>query len=316
MHASAASRSEGTFKRKKEVTTMAEKPRRGLGSGLGALFGEDIVASPGEKELSLPISKVEPRADQPRYNFDEEALIELSESIRQYGLIQPITVRKLDGGFYQIIAGERRWRAARMAGLSEVPVRVIEADDRRAMELALVENLQREDLNPIEEARGYRTLMDEYGMTQEQAAASVGKSRPAVANSMRLLALGEAVSAMVEDGSLSAGHARALLPLKDEKKQLELAEAVISRGLSVRQTEALVKKLLTAEKKSAAEPADDNSIIVDYIKEVERDLENALGRKVKLVDSPKKGRIEIEFYGADDREALINKLMLFAKMKK
>ena len=292
---------------------MAEKAKRGLGSGLGALFGDDVLSNPAEKELTLPISKVEPRADQPRYSFDEEALATLSESIRQYGLIQPISVRKLDGGYYQIIAGERRWRAARMAGLSEVPVRIIEADDRRAMELALVENLQREDLNPIEEARGYRTLMDEYGMTQEQAAAAVGKSRPAVANALRLLGLGEAVTAMVENGSLSAGHARALLPIKDAKKQLELAEAVISRGLSVRQTETLAKRLDAQPKE---EPKSENAIIVDYVKEVERDLENALGRKVKLVDSKKRGRIEIEFYGADDREALINKLMLFGKLKK
>ncbi len=293
---------------------MAEKPKRGLGSGLGALFGEDVLAEKGEKELTLPISKVEPRADQPRYSFDEEALETLSESIRQYGLIQPITVRKLDGGFYQIIAGERRWRAARMAGLSEVPVRIIEADDKRAMELALVENLQREDLNPIEEARGYRTLMEEYGMTQEQASLSVGKSRSAVANSLRLLSLSEAVSAMVENGSLSAGHARALLPLKNEKQQLEVAETIISRGLSVRQTETLVKKLCSpSEPKKEAESSD---IVVDYVKEVERSLENALGRKIKLVDSPKRGRIELEFYGADDREDLINKLMLIGKLKK
>ncbi|MBR5490785.1 MAG: ParB/RepB/Spo0J family partition protein [Oscillospiraceae bacterium] len=292
---------------------MAEKAKRGLGSGLGALFGEDIVSQPSEKELTLPIAKVEPRADQPRYSFDEEALATLSESIKQYGLIQPITVRKLDGGYYQIIAGERRWRAARMAGLTEVPVRIIEADDKRAMELALVENLQREDLNPIEEARGYRTLMEEYGMTQEQAAAAVGKSRPAVANSLRLLGLSEAVSAMVEDGSLSAGHARALLPIKDAKKQLELAEAVVARGLSVRQTETLAMRLCAETKE---EPKVENDIIVDYVKEVERSLENALGRKVKLVDGKKRGKIEIEFYGADDREVLIDKLMLFAKLKK
>ena len=292
---------------------MAEKAKRGLGSGLGALFGEDIVSQPSEKELTLPIAKVEPRADQPRYSFDEEALATLSESIKQYGLIQPITVRKLDGGYYQIIAGERRWRAARMAGLTEVPVRIIEADDKRAMELALVENLQREDLNPIEEARGYRTLMEEYGMTQEQAAAAVGKSRPAVANSLRLLGLSEAVSAMVEDGSLSAGHARALLPIKDAKKQFELAEAVVARGLSVRQTETLAKRLCAETKE---EPKTETDIIVDYVKEVERSLENALGRKVKLVDGKKRGKIEIEFYGADDREALIDKLMLFAKLKK
>ena len=294
---------------------MAEKPKRGLGSGLGALFGDDIVVSaPGEKELKLPISKVEPRADQPRYAFDEEALETLSESIKQYGLIQPITVRELGEGYYQIIAGERRWRAARMAGLDEVPVRIIEADDRRAMELALVENLQREDLNPIEEARGYRTLMEEYGLTQEEAASAVGKSRSAVANSLRLLGLSETLSAMVENGGISAGHARALLSLKDPKKQLELAEAIISRGLSVRQTEALVKKL--GKEVPEKEPEVTNAIIVDYVKEVERELENALGRKVKLVEGKKAGRIEIEFYGADDREALINKLRLMGKMKK
>lgn len=293
---------------------MAEKPKRGLGSGLGALFGEDVLSSPTDRETTLPISKVEPRADQPRYAFDEEALEALSESIKQYGLIQPITVRELGGGYYQIIAGERRWRASRMAGLEEVPVRIIEADDRRAMELALVENLQREDLNPIEEARGYRTLMDEYGLTQEEAAAAVGKSRSAVANSLRLLGLSETVSAMVENGSISAGHARALLGLRDGKKQLELAEAIVSRGLSVRQTEALVKKLSKDPPEPKAEET--SSIIVDYVKEVERELENALGRKVKLVDGKKTGRIEIEFYGADDREALINKLRLFGKMKK
>lgn len=291
---------------------MAEKnPRRGLGSGLGALFGDDLTTG-AEKEQTLPISRVEPRADQPRCAFDEEALLELSESIKQYGLIQPITVRKLDGGYYQIIAGERRWRASRMAGLTEVPVRIIEADDRRAMELALVENLQREDLNPIEEARGYRTLMDDYGLTQDQAAAAVGRSRPAVANALRLLALGEAVMAMVEDGRLSAGHARALLPIKDGEKQQELAEAIVQRGLSVRQTETLVSRMLKAK----PEPENESSIIVDYVREVEKSLENALGRKVKLVDGKKGGRLEIEFYGADDREALINNLMLFAKMRK
>jgi len=293
---------------------MAEKPKRGLGSGLGALFGDDVLSTSPLKESTLPIAKVEPRADQPRYSFDELALDELSESIKKYGLIQPITVRALDGGYYQIIAGERRWRAARMAGLEEVPVRIIEADDRKAMELALVENLQREDLNPIEEARGYRTLMEDYGLTQEEASDAVGKSRPAIANALRLLKLSEAVTAMVENGSISAGHARALLGLSDSKKQLELAEAVIARGLSVRQTEALVKKL--SREVAEKEPESTNSIIVDYVKEVERELENALGRKVKLVEGKKSGRIEIEFYGADDREALINKLRLFGKMKK
>lgn len=294
--------------------------KRGLGAGASALFGStpgpESPASDGEEILKLPISRVEPRAGQPRYNFDGEALEELSESIRQYGLIQPITVRRLSGGYYQIIAGERRWRASRLAGLTEIPARVIEADERRAMELALVENLQREDLNPIEEARGYKTLMDEFGMTQDQAAQSVGKSRPAVTNALRLLSLCEAVLAMVEKGTLSAGHARALVPIKNPERQLEAARAVVDKRLSVRQTEAMVSRLMSEpEAEPESETQGGQKIIVDYVKEVERSLENALGRKVKLVDSRKKGRIELEFYGADDRESLIQNLLLFAKMR-
>lgn len=293
---------------------MAEKSsKRSLGSGLGALFGEEAAKNEDVGRQMLPISRVEPRKGQPRTCFDDEALEELAESIKQYGLIQPITVRRLDGGYYQIIAGERRWRASRLAGLSEVPVNIIEADDRMAMQLALVENLQREDLNPIEEARGYKTLMDEYGMTQDEAAQSVGKSRPTITNSLRLLSLGEGTLAMVENGELSAGHARALLPLKDAEKQRDLAELVLQKHLSVRQTEALVARL-SAEKPQKEEKSS-SGIIVDYVKEVERELENALGRKVKLVDNRKKGRIELEFYGADDRENLINNLLLFAKLR-
>lgn len=293
---------------------MAEKSsKRSLGSGLGALFGEDAAALRDRELSTLPLSKVEPRAGQPRYSFDEEALEELAESIRQHGLIQPITVRRLDNGYYQIIAGERRWRASRLAGLTEVPVRVIEADERRATELALVENLQREDLNPIEEAFGYKKLMEDFGMTQEEAAAAVGKSRPAVANALRLLSLSQPVMAMAEDGRLSAGHARALAAIKDPGQQQDVANAVVEKQLSVRQTEALVARFL-AKKPEKEEPASDG-IIVDYVKEVERELENALGRRVKLVDSRKKGRIELEFYGADDREALINNLLLFGKMR-
>ena len=294
---------------------MAKKG--GLGTGLSALFGDDYAA-PAQKteekiESTLPISKVEPRKDQPRCQFDEAALDELTESVRQYGLIQPITVRALDSGYYQIIAGERRWRAARAAGLTEVPVRIIEADDRRAMELALVENLQREDLNPIEEARGYRTLMEEYGLTQEEASVSVGKSRPAVANALRLLTLSEPVLALVEEGTLSAGHARALLPIRDAAAQKALADTVIAKHLSVRQTELLAARMAKEPKKQTAVPA---VLTVDYVKEVERDLENALGRKVKLVDGKKKGKIEIEFYGADDREKLIENLKLFSSLRR
>ena len=279
------------------------KAKKGLGPGLGVLFGEDRFEQ--EEELqTLPIGKVEPRRDQPRAVFDEQALQELADSIAQYGLIQPITVRKLDSGYYQIIAGERRWRAARLAGLTKVPVRVLEADDRRTAELALVENLQREDLNPIEEARGFRALMTEYGLTQEDAARSVGKSRPAVANAMRLLSLTPEVLELVEKGTLSAGHARALVPVLDPKLQLAAAREVAEKGLSVRQTEQLAARLL---RKPKEEPVR-SGISVDYCAEVGDRLSKSLGRRVKLIDGKKAGRIVLEFYGADDREALIEKL--------
>ena len=278
------------------------KEKKGLGIGLDALFGTD---EPEENELQiLPIAKVEPRLEQPREIFNEQALQELADSIAQYGLIQPITARRLDSGYYQIIAGERRWRAARLAGLTEVPVRVIDADDRRVAELALVENLQREDLNPIEEARGYRALIEEFGLTQEEAAKSVGRSRPAVTNAMRLLSLCPAVLELVERGKLSAGHARALVPVLDDKMQTAAAKEVVDKGLSVRQTEQLAAKLLKPPKKQP-EP---DGVSVDYAAEVANRLSASLGRKVKLVDGKKIGRIEIEFYGADDREALIQAL--------
>lgn len=279
------------------------KDKKGLGTGLGVLFGEDRFEQEDELQ-TLPIAKVEPRRDQPRAVFDEQALQELADSISQYGLIQPITVRKQESGYYQIIAGERRWRAARLAGLSEVPVRVLEADDRRTAEIALVENLQREDLNPIEEARGFRALMTEYGLTQEDAARSVGKSRPAVANAMRLLSLTPAVTDLVENGTLSAGHARALLPLLDPTLQLAAAKEVSEKGLSVRQTEQLAARLLRKPKDESHK----NGISVDYCAEVGDRLSKSLGRKVKLIDGKKAGRIVLEYYGADDREALIEKL--------
>ena len=291
---------------------MAKKG--GLGSGLGALFGDQREPAPAQQEITLPISKVEPREDQPRSRFDGDALAELTESIRQYGLIQPITVRRIDSGYYQIIAGERRWRAARAAGLEEIPVRIVEADDRRAMELALVENLQREDLNPIEEARGYRTLTDEYGLTQEDAAAAVGKSRPAVANALRLLNLSPAVLTLVEDGALPAGHARALLAIRDERLQLEAAQTVIARHLSARQAEALAARLAKLPPAEKQDPA--SELLVNYTREIEKELEALLGRKVRLVDGRKKGRIELEFYGADDREKLIENLRLFSSLRR
>ena len=280
--------------------------KKGLGTGLDVLFGD----SSREEEkpqgvLELPIAKVEPRDNQPRTVFDEEALSELAESIREYGVIQPVTVRKLDSGYYQLIAGERRWRAARLAGLTEIPARVIEADDKLTTELALVENLQREDLNPVEEAQGYRTLMEEYGLTQDEAAQRVGKSRPAVANALRLLSLAPEVLQFVEQGLLSAGHARALVTVKPEELQIDAARQVMKNGLSVRRTEELAKRLMRAPKPEAV---DDGAIRVDYAAEVTRRLERALGRRVLLSENGKKGRIVLEYYGADDRERLIETL--------
>lgn len=292
---------------------MAEKAqKRGLGTGLGALFGDDNLAEDLNSVSSLPIEKVEPRSDQPRSVFDQESLAELAESISKYGLIQPITVRKLPSGYYQIIAGERRWRAARLAGLREIPVRIIEADDLRAMELALVENLQREDLNPIEEARGYRTLIEEYGMTQEEASRSVGKSRPAITNALRLLNLTPPVMAMLEDGDISAGHARALLSIKDEADQLCIATKVVEESLSVRQTENLAAK--TAEQREKeAEPKKRNPLEVNYLADTEKQLTTSLGRRTVIRDNGKKGKIELEYYGSEDREALIAALLRFGQ---
>lgn len=282
---------------------MSAKEKKGLGTGLAALFGDEELEEQSEL-MTLPITKVEPRKDQPREYFDEDALKELADSISQYGLIQPIVARKLPNGYYQIIAGERRWRASRLAGLSEVPVRVIEADDRTTAELALVENLQRENLNPIEEAKGYKTLIEVYGLTQEETAKSVGRSRPAITNSMRLLSLSDDVLKLVEEGKLSAGHARALIPITDGKKQLEAAKEVISKSLSVRKTETMAAKLA----KEPQETSEKKKPFVDYSAEVEKELGEILGRRVHLVDGKKNSRIEIEFYGADDRENLIDTL--------
>lgn len=284
---------------------MAVKEKKGLGAGLDVLFGANDFDDTEGELLTLPISKVEPRKEQPREYFDEQALAELADSIAQYGLIQPITVRKLDSGYYQIIAGERRWRASRLAGLAEVPVRVIEADDRLTAELALVENLQREGLNPIEEAKGYRTLIEAHGLTQDEVAKSVGRSRPAVTNALRLLSLSPKVLEMVEKGELSAGHARALLTVSSADKQLDAANEVIRKSYSVRKTEQLASRL---SKNAKEEPAKGSGISVDYAAEVSEQLSKLLGRRVKLIDGKKTGRIELEFYGADDREALINAL--------
>ena len=284
---------------------MAAKEKKGLGTGLGVLFGADEYDDEAE-QLTLPIAKVEPRSEQPREYFDQEALEALADSIRQYGLIQPITVRKLDSGYYQIIAGERRWRASRLAGLTEVPVRVIEADDRRTAELALVENLQREDLNPIEEAKGYKLLIEEYGLTQDEAARSVGRSRPAVTNAMRLLMLTPQVMEMVEKGELSAGHARAILTVSEPSKQLAAANEIIRKNYSVRKAEQLAAKIFRESQQTKEESSEIN---IDYAAEVSNELSKKLGRKVRLIEGKRNGKIEIEFYGADDREALIEKLL-------
>ena len=277
---------------------------KGLGKGLDALLGDDFTNEPEVKSsLFLPISQVESCAAQPRKQFDPDALADLADSIRQHGIIQPLTVRKLQSGYYQIIAGERCWRAARMAGLSQVPVVVIEADDRKAMELAMIENLQREDLNPMEEAEGYRTLMEQYGLTQEETSQRVGKSRSAVANALRLLHLSDEVRVLVEEGKLSGGHARALVPLTAEL-QKKAAAVIIKDDLSVRQTELLVKKL-TADKPQ--KPAKDAGS-VDYAAEAARELSERLGRPCKIVTGRKKGRLELEYYGVDDLNALLDAL--------
>ena len=291
---------------------MASKKPSGLGRGLGALLGDDVMKTESSGSLSLPISQVETCSSQPRKRFDDESLQELADSISQHGIIQPLTVRKLSSGYYQIIAGERRWRAARLAGLQEVPVIVIEADDRKAAELAMIENLQREDLNPMEEAAGFQSLIESYHMTQEEAAQRVGKSRPAVANALRLLALPDAVSQLLEEGKLSAGHARAILAAPAGELQKRLARKVVEEGLSVRQTEALAKRLSLEKPEKAPAPKG-----IDYAAEAQKELSSKLGRGVRIVTGRKKGRIELEYYGIDDLNDLLEALaMLRAKQTK
>ena len=284
---------------------MASKRPSGLGKGLGALLGDDVMKTESSGSLSLPISQVESYSGQPRKHFDEESLQELADSITEHGIIQPLTVRKLSSGYYQIIAGERRWRAARLAGLQEVPVIVMEADDRKAAELAMIENLQREDLNPMEEAAGFQSLIETYHMTQEEAAQRVGKSRSAVTNALRLLGLSPSVRKLVEENKLTAGHARALVPLSPSLQE-SAANAIIAGGLSVRQTEALVKRL-SAEKKEVKKPRNDG---VDYLAEAQNELKAKLCRGVKIVSGRKKGRIELEYYGLDDLNDLLDALAL------
>ena len=282
---------------------------KGLGKGLGALLGDFSEESFEQSAYrELPIYKVEPNPDQPRREFDEEELQALADSIAVHGVIQPLTVRELPSGYYQIIAGERRWRAARMANLSDVPVVVIEADDKKAMELALIENLQRQDLNPVEEALGYQALIEEYGLTQEETASRVGKSRPAVANSLRLLGLNEEVLDLLKRGELTAGHARAILSLKSEKKQLEAAKKIIALAMSVRQAETLCKNM-----NKEPVPQKEEVFKVDYVAECEKSLSKHLGRGVKIVNGKRKGRFELEFYGQEDLQNLLDALMTLQK---
>ena len=283
---------------------------KGLGKGLGALMGDFAVDTPAEKSpyQLLPLHKVEPNPGQPRQDFDEEELAALSESISTHGIVQPLTVRELPGGYYQIIAGERRWRAARLAGLSEVPAVIIEADDKKTMELALIENLQRQDLNPVEEALGYKTLMDNYGMTQEEAAGRVGRSRPAVANALRLLGLCPDVLEQVRSGALSAGHARAVLSLKTEKQQKEAAQKIVALGLSVRQAEMLCKNM-----NRPPQPVKPVTLAVNYLEECEKSLSKHLSRGVKIVNGKRKGRFELELYGEEDLQTLLDLLMQLKK---
>jgi len=286
---------------------MAKQPI-GLGKGLDALLGEaPAQGSSHEGALSLAISQVSPGLNQPRKHFDQEALEELADSIRVHGIIQPLTVRRLQTGYYQIVAGERRWRAAKLAGLSHVPATVIDADDRKVMELALIENLQRENLNPMEEAAGYAELLREYGLTQELLAMQMGKSRPAITNALRLLSLPPSVQAMVEDGRLSLGHAKAILSLTQSEQQERLAEYVVTRQLSVREAEKLAKTgFKTPPIEDDTPPTllekDDPKI---YIAALEEDLGKRFQRKVTIMAGKRKGRIQLEYYDSDDLETLL-----------
>ncbi|MEG2678709.1 MAG: ParB/RepB/Spo0J family partition protein, partial [Oscillospiraceae bacterium] len=277
---------------------------RGLGRGLSALLGDAALDTQQGGSVTVPISQVEPGMKQPRKRFEDEALQDLADSIREHGLLQPLTVRRLGSGYYQIIAGERRWRAAKLAGLAELPVLIIEADDRKVMELGLIENLQREDLNPMEEAGGYKVLMDEHGMTQEDVAKRMGKSRSAVANALRLLTLPDSVRYLLEEQKLSPGHARAILSLPGGERQKQLAQRVVADGLSVRQTEVLAKKLADLDKEPPVKtPAADKDKI--YYDRLEKILGEKYGRKVQILKGKKKGKIELEYYNPQDLEELL-----------
>lgn len=303
---------------------MPAKTKKGLGRGLGALFTdnpdeniEDVdilndiehAGDPkpdGKTVATVKLIDVEPNKDQPRKSFDEDKLAALSESIAAHGVVQPILVTPTKNHTYRIIAGERRWRAAKLAGLKEIPCIIKDFPQKEIMEIALVENLQREDLNPIEEADGYRQLMDAFGLTQEEIGARVGKSRSAVANSLRLNNLPDEIKQMVIAESISQGHARALLAVNDKEKQLELAELIIKEGLNVRQTELIVSNIGKEKPAKSAKPVD--TMMQKYLKDVESDLASRFGTKVKIHDGAKKGKIEIEYYSKEELERLLFEL--------
>ena len=282
---------------------------KGLGRGLDALMGDSATLQNQEESgsVTLPISQVEPGLNQPRKRFDEAALADLAASIQEHGIIQPLTVRRLGTGYYQIIAGERRWRAAKLAGRREVPVVVIEADDRKVMELGLIENLQRENLNPVEEAEGYLALLTDYGLTQDELAHRMGKSRPAIANALRLTALPPCVREMMIEGTLSAGHGRAVLMVEGEQTQTAFAQKIVEEGWSVRQAEAKARNfVLPSQWDLPPENTPDPHAI--YTKAVEQSLSQRLGRKVTIKNGAKKGKLELEFYDVDDLNDLLDLL--------
>ncbi len=280
---------------------------KGLGKGLDALMGDSTTMQSQEAgSVMLPISQVEPGLNQPRKRFDDEALADLAASIEEHGIIQPLTVRRLSTGYYQIIAGERRWRAAKLAGRDKVPVVIIEADDRKVMELGLIENLQREDLNPVEEAEGYLALLTDFGMTQEELARRMGKSRPAIANALRLTALPPSVRAMLVEGTITAGHGRAVLMVEGEQAQAAFAQKIVEEGWNVRQAESAAKRFtLEAPGEKAPKPVDQDRL---YIESAQKDLSLRLGRKVTISNGRKKGRLELEYYDVDDLNDLLDQL--------
>lgn len=286
---------------------MARAKKGGLGKGLDALFIDNETVDTGV--VTLRLSEIEPNKEQPRKVFSEEALNELADSIKEHGVLQPLLVRPLPTGGYQLVAGERRWRASRMAGLQEVPVVIRDMDEEQAMEIALIENLQREDLNAIEEASGYKLLMERYGMTQEQVAKRVGKSRPAIANALRLLHLPQTVITMVEEGKVSPGHARALLAFEDQNKLLSVAQKVKTGKYSVRDIEKMSKEKNEEPQDQKAEAHQESwSAQETFFTEMELALSNELGRKVKIVQSGNGGLIQIQFYSEEDLKQLAEKL--------